>query len=474
MKLINEISKIDRFDASWTQIEKREGQTLKQLKSIATVHSVGASTRIEGSKMTNEEVVILIDKLKVSKLEERDEQEVAGYFEALDTISESYKDIDITEGNIKNLHNILMSFSDKDEWHRGKYKQLSNSVEAELPNGTKQLIFKTSEPGLPTEQSMKDLFEWYHSDNETNSIIKSALFVYDFLSIHPFQDGNGRLSRLLGTLLLLRNGYSWVQYISFEHEIESRKDEYYKVLMNTQKQRPNEDVYEWISFFMDCLSNIQNNLMKKLDDQEKSSTNLSPRDKNILSFIANYPGSKSSDISKKLNIPLSTVKKVLTSMFNNKLIQKHGVGAGTNYIAEKINPVKPDLMFKLHKDETIKEFLLMNSSSYIEIKKIILIPLFEWKIPDDWSIKLMNSGLYFKITGLNKRGDFFSQKYSLMTFNNPHNFKPVFTLNNPIRIPYSIELANVKLNEFPIKISIELFGSVKEFDFDIMFVYDEV
>lgn len=161
MKLMNEISKVDRFDASWAQIEKREGQTLKQLKAIATVRSVGASTRIEGSKMTDEEVKILIDKLNISKLEERDEQEVAGYFETLDTIAESYRDIEITEGNLKNLHKILMGRSEKDAWHRGNYKQVSNAVEASYTDGTKQIVFRTTEPGFPTEEAMKNLIEWY-------------------------------------------------------------------------------------------------------------------------------------------------------------------------------------------------------------------------------------------------------------------------------------------------------------------------
>ena len=119
MKLMNEISKVDRFDASWSQIEKREGQTLKHLRAIATVRSVGASTRIEGSKMTDAEVEVLLEKLKVSKLEERDEQEVAGYYTALDTIVESYKDIEISEANIKNLHKILLAHSERDAWHRG-------------------------------------------------------------------------------------------------------------------------------------------------------------------------------------------------------------------------------------------------------------------------------------------------------------------------------------------------------------------
>ena len=126
-KLLNDISAIDRFGGEWIAIEKREGQqTLKELKSIATVQSTGASTRIEGSKLSNDEVKILIDNLTISKLEERDQQEVVGYFHVLDIITESYQDISITENSLKNLHNQLMKFSDKDQWHKGDYKQNSN------------------------------------------------------------------------------------------------------------------------------------------------------------------------------------------------------------------------------------------------------------------------------------------------------------------------------------------------------------
>ena len=118
-QLIHRMSQLDRFDAQWTTIEKREGQSLKQLKSIATVRSVGASTRIEGSKMTNEEVENLLQNLTITKLVERDQQEVAGYFEVLDIIGESYDDIHITVADIKNLHNLLLKHSEKDSWHKG-------------------------------------------------------------------------------------------------------------------------------------------------------------------------------------------------------------------------------------------------------------------------------------------------------------------------------------------------------------------
>ena len=329
-KLVGLISQIDRFDASWTSIEKKEGQSLKQLKSIATVRSVGASTRIEGSRMSDEEVEVLLNQIDITKLSDRDSQEVVGYFETLDLITESYENIDIKESSIKNLHNILMKHSQKDEWHKGNYKQHTNAVEASYPDGTKQIIFQTTEAGFATEDAMRALIDWYKKDKTTHPLVKCALFAYEFVSIHPFQDGNGRLSRLLSSLLLLKNGYNWIQYVSFEHEIENRKTEYYRVLRSCQAQRPNEDVTDWVNFFFDALKNIQNQLLNKL---EKSGieTQLSPREKSIITFIGNNPGCKSGNIAKKLDIPSPTVKRILPELISKKLIEKHGTGPGTNY-----------------------------------------------------------------------------------------------------------------------------------------------
>jgi Fic family protein len=332
MKLMTELSKIDRFDASWATIEKREGHSLKQLKSIATVRSVGASTRIEGSTMTDDEVAVLIEKISISKLEERDQQEVMGYFEALDTISENHDSIGISENHLKNLHKILMQYCEKDAWHRGNYKQVSNAVEANLIDGTKQIVFRTTEPGFATQDAMMQLFDWYHADKETIPLIKAALFVYEFLSIHPFQDGNGRLSRLLGSLLLLKTGYSWIQYVSFEHEIESRKSEYYKVLMQTQQKRPGENVTAWLSFFISCLSNIQEQLLIKLEENSLHQ-HISTREKRISFFIQNHGGCGSSEIAKKLDLALPTVKKTLQELVAKGIITKEGQGKSTVYFA---------------------------------------------------------------------------------------------------------------------------------------------
>lgn len=329
-KLIGIISQIDRFDASWSTVEKKEGQSLKQLKSIATVRSVGASTRIEGSKMSDDEVNVLLNAIDITKLEDRDSQEVVGYFEALDIISESFTDIEITESSLKNLHNILMRYSKKDEWHKGNYKQHSNAVEANYPDGTKQIIFQTTPAGFATEDAMRNLINWYINDQITHPLVKCSLFTYEFLSIHPFQDGNGRLSRLISTLLLLKNGYNWIQYVSFEHEIENRKPEYYSVLRSCQAQRTNENVTDWGNFFFDALKNIQEQLMQKLN-QSGVEIQLSPREKSIIIFIGNNAGCKSGDIAKKLGIPSPTVKKILPTLIEKNLIEKHGIGPGTNY-----------------------------------------------------------------------------------------------------------------------------------------------
>ena len=279
----------------------------------------------------NDEVSVLIENINKSPFEEKDQQEVAGYFETLDTIAENYASIDITESQIKSLHNLLMKHSVKDAWHKGEYKQVTNVVEANLPDGTKQTIFKTTEPGLQTQDAMTRLVEWYNNDEETLPLIKDALSVYEFLSIHPFQDGNGRLSRLLASLLLLKNGYSWIQYVSFEHEIENRKSEYYKVLMDAQKNRPGENVTKWISFFTSCLINIQSNLMLKLEESKKGNEKLTPREQRISFYILNHPGCSSGDVSIKLDIPLPTVKKTLGELLNKKIINKEGIGRATVY-----------------------------------------------------------------------------------------------------------------------------------------------
>lgn len=472
-ELINKLSAIDRFSGEWSNIERREGvHTLKQLKSIATVQSVGASTRIEGSKLTNDEIqVLLFENLKIDKLEERDQQEVVGYFQALDTISASFADIRVSEGDVKNLHKILMKHSKKDEWHRGQYKQHPNSVDAHYPDGRTVTLFNTTKPGRDTEDSMHDLFEWYQNDKSTPAIIKVAVFVYEFLSIHPFQDGNGRISRLLGTLLLLKQSYPWIQFVSFEHEIENRKTDYYKVLMDCQQNRPGENVDSWLDFFLACLISIQDKLMQKLETQ-KSQSALNPREKKIVQFIEAYPGVKSGEIASKLNIPLPSVKRILSEMIADKIISKNGTGTGTNYTAERSVKVKSDLLMKFSSKETEKMFTLPNKHAFIEIKKIILTPNFEWKIPDEWAKYLSLQNPTITLEAKPMSGGIYSQVYAIQAFNSPFYFQPVFEIHHGLQIPTGLFNEVLKEKEYPIDVKIKLSWEREDLSFDVQLVYD--
>ena len=273
---------------------------------------------------------MLLQEIDITKLTDRDSQEVVGYFEVLDLISESYESISVTESHIKSLHNRLMKYSAKDQWHKANYKLHSNAVEASFPEGTRQIIFQTTEAGFATEDAMRALLNWYNSKSEVHILIKVASFVYDFLSVNPFQDGNGRLSRLISTLLLLQNGYRWIEYVSFEHEIENRKNKYYRVLRSCKAQRPNEDVTDWIVFFLNCLSNIQSQLMEKLQ-KSGLETQLVPKEKSIYTIIQNRPNIQSGEIAEKLAIPSPTVKRILSDLLKKGLIEKQGNGRNVSY-----------------------------------------------------------------------------------------------------------------------------------------------
>jgi Fic family protein len=331
-RLLNIISQIDRFDASWASLEKKSEESLKYLKTIATIQSVGASTRIEGSKMNDSEVEELLRNIGVSKLVDRDSQEVVGYFDVLDLIEEVFDDIDITISGIKHLHNQMLKYSHKDKWHKGEFKQHTNAVQATFPDGSSRTIFETTEPGFPTEDAMGQIVNWYNQDKTVHPLIRGAAFVYEFLSIHPFQNGNGRLSRLLTTLFLLKSGYSWIQYVSFEHEIERNKKDYYRSLRSCQAQRPNEDITEWVDFFLASLLNVQYKLQKKLELTNQESS-LTPKEKSLYVYVCEHPKCKTKDIATALEIPKSTVKRLLKNLITKRLVEQHGNGAGVYYIA---------------------------------------------------------------------------------------------------------------------------------------------
>lgn len=336
-RILQLIGYIDGFKGKWDIAEKQENRYLKELRKIATIESIGSSTRIEGATLTDQEVKDLLKNVKITKLKTRDEQEVIGYYEVLELIYDNYSDIKLSESYIKQLHQMLLKYSNKDERHRGTYKFLSNKVVATYPKGEQRTIFATTEPALVATE-MQELVEWTNETLEQKTIhqlIVVGSFIYDFLSIHPFQDGNGRLSRLLTTLCLLQNDYSFIQYISFENHIEQNKKAYYEALMDGQKNRgtDNEHIGLWLIFFLESLKILTEKLEQKYDVFKSKGGYLNDRQKQIKDFIFNNQPIKISDLAKQFpGIVLSTLKKDLKYLRDEQVLTMIGKGKGSVYV----------------------------------------------------------------------------------------------------------------------------------------------
>jgi len=336
-KIIKKIAFIDSFKGKWKGLEVKESIYLKELKQIATIESIGSSTRIEGSTLTDEEVRNLIDAVKITSFKTRDEQEVFGYYEVLNTILDSYEAIDLKENHVHHLHKSLLQVSSKDESHIGNYKKLLNKVVAKYPGGHEKIIFNTTEPFL-VKGEMERLIIWANKNlenEELHPLIIIVTFVYEFLSIHPYQDGNGRLSRLLTTLLLLKQGYDFMRYASMEIEIEKRKKEYYKALMSAQKNRgtKKEIINQWILFFLETLEATINKLEDRYSKIKNKKSYLNERQKELVKFIRENEPVKISDITTSITdyIP-ATIKKDMKYLSEEGIVKKMGKARATIYV----------------------------------------------------------------------------------------------------------------------------------------------
>jgi len=339
-RIMQYIAAIDEYRGKWNVIEKRENRYLKELRRIATIESTGASTRIEGATMTDDEIQNLLKDVKITKFVTRDEQEVVGYYDVLEIIHDNFSGIKLSENYIKQLHNLLLKHSSKDMRHRGRYKSMSNKVVATYPSGKQKVIFETSEPAF-VESEMYELIEWTNqqwNEKAIHPLIVLAVFIYEFLSIHPFQDGNGRLSRLLTTLFLLKQGYDFMQYISFENYIEANKKIYYDALMSAQRKRitKSDIIDKWVLFFLEGLKTLTEKLDKKYDVFKQKGGYLNDRQKQVKEFIIEHKTVKFSDLTLAFpDISPNTLKKDLQYLRNEQIISAVGQGKGTVYLANE-------------------------------------------------------------------------------------------------------------------------------------------
>lgn len=335
-EMLTLISQIDEFKGAWQALKHISPDRLTRLKKVATVESVGSSTRIEGSKLSDLEVEALLGNLHITAFSTRDEQEVAGYAYTMDLIYDSHEQMELSENLIKQFHRDLLRFSSKDERHRGEYKKLPNSVEAFDENGNSLgVIFQTASP-FETPGRMNELVSWAKEQLDQKSVhplLIIGIFIVVFLEIHPFQDGNGRLSRVLTTLLLLKAGYQYVPFCSLEAIIEQSKKSYYLALRQTQKTigTTEADWYPWLLFFLKSKSKQVERLKGKMEQEDLLLGKLPELSQKILALTKAHGRISVAEIVNATDMSRNTIKYHLKSLTDMNKLQRHGAGRGTWY-----------------------------------------------------------------------------------------------------------------------------------------------
>jgi Fic family protein len=330
------ISEIEEFKGTWRALGTLAPERLNALRKVATIESIGSSTRIEGSKLTDREVQQLLARLEIQSFASRDEQEVAGYADVVETVTRAWSEIPVTENHIRQLHRDLLRHSEKDERHRGEYKTLPNHVGAFDEAGQMiGIVFETATP-FDTPRRMAELVAWLNESRELgrlHPLLIVAIFKVVFLEIHPFQDGNGRLSRVLTTQLLLQAGYIYVPYSSLESIIEQNKEGYYIALRQTQMtiRSAAPDWQPWLSFFLRALQQQARRLAVKVEREKLTLTVLPGLAVAILDYARDHGRVTMGNMILTTGASRNTLKEHFRTLAERNLLVKHGGGRTTWY-----------------------------------------------------------------------------------------------------------------------------------------------
>lgn len=330
------IARIDEFKGAWRALGTLAPDRLSALRRVATIESIGSSTRIEGSKLNDRDVERLLSNLAIKQFETRDEQEVAGYADLMDLMFRAWEDIPFNENHIKQCHQILLQYSRKDERHRGHYKTNLNNVVAFDENGVQLgIVFETATP-FDTPRLMAELVHWVGDEREKaqlHPLLVVAIFVVVFLEIHPFQDGNGRLSRVLTTLLLLQAGYAYVPFSSMESVIEVNKEAYYLALRQTQgsirTDAPNWQ--PWLLFFLRSLAEQVRRLEKKVEREKIVLAALPALSLQIVEFAREHGRITMAEAINLTGSNRNTLKQHFRGLIERGHLEQHGSGRGVWY-----------------------------------------------------------------------------------------------------------------------------------------------
>ena len=335
-EILRLIARIDEFKGAWRALGTLAPDRLSALRRVATIESIGSSTRIEGSKLTDREVEKLLSNLAIQAFETRDEQEVAGYAELMDLVFNSWRAIPFNENYLKQLHQILLRHSQKDVRHRGQYKTNSNRVAAFDENGEQiGIVFEAVSP-FDTPRLMAELVAWVNDERDKSQLhplLVIAIFVVVFLEIHPFQDGNGRLSRVLTTLLLFQAGYAYVPYSSLESVIEINKEAYYLALRQTQgsirTDAPNWQ--PWLVFFLRSVAEQVRRLEKKVEREKIVLAALPELSLQIVEFAQEHGRITIGAAIKLTGVSRNTLKQHFRNLVEHGHLNQQGGGRGVWY-----------------------------------------------------------------------------------------------------------------------------------------------
>ncbi len=334
-EVLSKIARVDEIKGRWVGGLQINPQTLGRLKHSVLVTSTGASTRVEGAKLTDKEVERLMQGVTTKKLADRDSQEVRGYYELLHNVFDSWKSIKFSESTVKHFHNQLLKYVRKDQRHRGDYKKTENTVEMFDQEGRRiGIVFETTRAYL-TPKAMQELVEWTVEALERKKyhpLLIIGNFLVEFLKIHPFQDGNGRVSRILTNLLLLKEGYSYVPYVSHEKLVEDNKNSYYLALMKSQKTfgKRSEDIFPWLTFFLE-ITLAQSERAIRLIESEDVERLLSPKQLEVWNYLQKVAEATPLDVSRETRIVKPTVVQALNRLLSYRKIERIGRGRATRY-----------------------------------------------------------------------------------------------------------------------------------------------
>ena len=331
----DKIAQIEELKGQWAKGAELSPQLLSRLKRWVLITSTGASTRIEGAALSDEDVDKFIRGLAVQKFAARDRQEVQGYYELLNNVFNAWQNIKFSESAIKHLHKELLKYVEKDERHRGDYKKGENTVAMTDAKGKVLAIVFKPTPAYLTPKEMQELVEWTQTNlriRKYNPLLVVANFIVEFLNIHPFKDGNGRLSRVLTNLLLLQEGYVYMPYVSHEKLIEDNKSEYYIALRKSQKtiKGKSEDISPWLDYFLGIVQHQSKMAIDLLNKQDIEKF-LSPKQLLIWNYLQKVEEAGPQEISKKTKVARPTVNQVLEKLLKYKKIERIAMGSATRY-----------------------------------------------------------------------------------------------------------------------------------------------